>query len=391
MTQAATHMIGTALLCADARLNIARNTLTDARNALLACCAAQRHALELTPFTSRDCVCIAVAANLTSKYCASINEPAAEPMVRSAAQDRDEFLLESTPGAAGHCCRVRTRSSRVHSLQLSHGVTGHLHETEVMCMQESTSSTIFREQTETKDVFDVEIQIGHGNTRKLNGMTRSVVKNVAGSIFSDMLTTAGLQATHASDRMGSKSFYKVLSAVGGRGILAAENRSTGASLAPADVLKSVASQCPQTDYYFGAQHADGPNMISVEFELKPDEQRLLRMLARAQAPLYTKSMELVLASASFGTCFLPRLDSISHHLPGNVHVDSGQGKQLFVVAQKAPLLGMMDVLKSKSVDSLIDAQREHVVNVLRATCKSEFNFLSDHISTDIMLLHTHGI
>jgi hypothetical protein len=51
----------------------------------------------------------------------------------------------------------------------------------------------------------------------------------------------------------------------------------------------------------------------------------------------------------------------------------------------------MDVLKSKSVDGLIDAQKEHVQNVMRETCKSDFNFFSDHISTDIMLLHTHGI
>jgi len=218
-----------------------------------------------------------------------------------------------------------------------------------------------------------------------------VVKNVAGSIFSDMLTTAGLHATHAADRIGSNDFYKVLSAVGGRSILAAEQRSSSAALAPTDVLRSVASQCKDTDYYFGAEHAQGPNMISVEFELKPDDQRLLRMLARAQAPLYTKPIELVLASASFGTCFLPRLDCVSHHLPGNVHADSGQGKQLFVVAQKAPLLGMMDVLKSQSVDALIKAQREHVRNVMQETCKSEFSFLSDHISTDIMLLHTHGI
>jgi malate synthase len=101
--------------------------------------------------------------------------------------------------------------------------------------------------------------------------------------------------------------------------------------------------------------------------------------------------DVVLESASFGTCFLPRLDSISHHLPGNVHVDNGHGKQLFVCAQKAPLLGMMDVLKSKSVDGLIDAQKAHVRNVLRETCKSDFDFFSDHISTDIMLLHTHGI
>jgi hypothetical protein len=391
MTHAATHMIGTALLCADARLNMPHNTVSDARNALLACCCMQRHAHELNAYASHDCVCIAVASNLTNKYGTTFNEHPAAPILRSSFEDRDDFLLATTPGAAGHLCRMRAKSSRVHTLELNYGVTAHLHETEVMCMQESTSSTIFRELTEPPAQFDVEIQVGFGNTRKLNGMSRSVVKNVAGSIFSDMLTTAGLQATHASDRIGSNDFYKVLSAVGGRSILAAETRRTGAALAPSDVLKSIASQCKETDYYYGAEHAHGPNMISVEFEMKPEEQELLRMLARAQAPLYSKSLELVLASASFGTCFLPRLSSISSHLPGNVHVDNAHGKQLFVVAQKMPLLGMMDVLKSKSVDSLIDAQREHVVNVLRATCKSEFNFLSDHISTDIMLLHTHGI
>jgi hypothetical protein len=384
-------MIGTALLCADARLNMPHNTVTDARNALLACCATQRYAHQLTPFASHDCVCIAVASNLTNKYSATMNEPQAQQL-RSAFEDRDQFIIANTPGAAGHCCRLRMRSSKLQTLHLPNGVTAHLHDTEVMCMQESTSSTIFRERTEAKnEFFDVEIQVGHGNTRKLNGMTRSVVKNVAGSIFSDMLTTAGLQATHASDRMGSQEFYKVISAVGGRSILAAEQRSTCAPLAPADVLRRVTSQCKETDFYFGAEHAHGPKMISVEFELKPEEQSLLRMLARAQAPLYTKSMELVLASASLGTCFLPRLNCISHHLPGNLHVDSGHGKQLFVVAQKTPLLGMMDVLKSKSVDALIDAQKEHVQNVMRETCKSDFNFFSDHISTDIMLLHTHGI
>jgi hypothetical protein len=86
-----------------------------------------------------------------------------------------------------------------------------------------------------------------------------------------MLTTAGLQATHASDRIGNNDFYKVLSAVGGRSILAAETRSTGAALAAPDVLKSIASQCKETDYYYGAEHAHGPNMISIEFEMKPEE------------------------------------------------------------------------------------------------------------------------
>jgi hypothetical protein len=391
MTQAATHMIGTALLCADARLNIARNTLTDARNALLTCCATQHLTHGLTPYVSQDCVCIAAGASLTDKYSASINEPTTEEILRSSFEDRDLYILAKTPGAAGHCCRLRMQSSKVHTLDLNYGVTAHIHDTDVMCMQESTSSTIFREQTEAPGEFDVEIQVGFGNSRKLNGMTRSVVKNVAGSIFSDMLTTAGLQTTHASDRNGSTDFYKVLSAVGGRAVLAAEKRSTSAALAPTDVLQSIVRQCPDTEYYFGAEHAHGPSMLTVEFDLKPDEQRLLRLLARAQAPLYTKSMQFVLASASFGTCFLPRLDSISHHLPGNVHVDSGLGKQLFIVAQKAPLLGMMDVLKSKSVGALIDAQKEHVRNVMRETCKSEFSFFSDHISTDIMLLHTHGI
>ena len=391
MTQVATHMIGTAQLCADARLNVRGNSVPDARNALLVCSATQRYAHELTPYASQDCVCIAVASNLTSRYSEKMEEPVTQQIVRTMFDDRDSFLLASTPGAAGHCCALRAKSSIVHTLQLEYGVTAHLHDTHVMCMQESTSSTIFHEQTETQDKFDVEIQVGLGAKRKLNGMTRSLVKNIAGSIFGDMLTTAGLQATHASDRIASQGFYKVLSAVGGRSVLAGERRSTRAPLPQAEVLESIAGQCKNTDYYFGAEQSHGPSITTIEFDLKPQEQRLLRMLARAQAPLYTKSMKLVLASASFGSCFFPRLDCISHHLPGNVHVDSGQGKQLFVVAQKAPLLGMMDVLKTKSVDGLIDTQKERVRDVMRETCKSDFSFYSDHISTDIILLHTHGI
>jgi hypothetical protein len=50
---------------------------------------------------------------------------------------------------------------------------------------------------------------------------------------------------------------------------------------------------------------------------------------------------------------------------------------------------MTDVLKSSSVEGLLSTQKEHVHNVLKNTCKSEFEFFSDHISTDIMLLHTH--
>jgi hypothetical protein len=123
--------------------------------------------------------------------------------------------------------------------------------------------------------------------------------------------------------------------------------------------------------------------------LKQEEQDMLRLLARAQAPLYSKSMELVLASATVGSCFLPRLDGISSHLPGNVQGDNANGNQLFVVPQKQPLLCMTDVLKSTSVEALLGAQKEHVRTVLKDTCKTEFNFFSDHISTDIMLLHTH--
>ena len=39
-------------------------------------------------------------------------------------------------------------------------MTVHIHDTDVMCMQESTSSTIFRELTEAPGQFDVEIQNG---------------------------------------------------------------------------------------------------------------------------------------------------------------------------------------------------------------------------------------
>jgi len=389
MTAAAEHMIGTPLLCGDARLNIAHNTVLDAQQALLACCATQRYVHELTHFACRDCVCIAVGANLTAKYGTTIEERPAAQLGRAAFADRDTFILSTTPGAAGHACRIRTTSSRMHTLDLKHGVRVHVHDTNVLCIQESTSATIFREATEAPQVFDIEIQVGCANTRHLNGMPRSVVRNVTGSIYGDMLTNSGLCASHAADRMGTKDFYKVLCAVGGHSLLSAENASTNKLMQPPEILQSMLNGCKDTNYYFGVPHSEGASMMALEFELKPEEQDIIRLLARANAPIYAKSMELILASGAVGTCFLPRLDSISPHLPGNVQGETANGKQLFVVAQKKPLLSMTDVLKSNSVEGLLRTQKAHVSNVLKDTCKSEFDFFSDHISTDIMLLHTH--
>lgn len=389
MTKTAEHMIGTALLCGDARLNLPNNTVAHAQQALLACCATQRHVRDLVPFACRDCVCIATGANLTSKYCASLDEKSVQVFDRAAFADRDTFLLTSTPGCAGHACRLRMKSAKMHTLDLNNDVKVHVHEVNVLCMQESTSSTIFRETSEPADVFDVQIQVGFGNTRRLSGMTRSLVRNVTGSIYGDMLTNSGLSASHAADRMGTKQFYKVLCAVGGLSVLTAEKGAANAPLQPADVLHSMLTGCKETQYYFGAENKDGAAMMALEFEVKPEEQQLLRLLARANAPVYAKSMQLVLAGGSLGSCFLPRLDSICRHMPGNTLGDTQTGKQLFVVAQKTPFLCMTDVVKSKSVDALLQAQKERVCSVLKDTCKTEFDFFSDHISTDIMLLHTH--
>jgi hypothetical protein len=388
MTTTANQMIGTPLLCSDARLNLPRNTLQDARQALLACCAVQRHIRDLIQYKCQDCVCIATAANLTSKYCPSLDEKPTQIFERSMFENRDMFLMTSTPGAAGHCCRIRTNSTMMHTQQLENGVNVHFHALDVLCMQESTSSTIFRELNEPADVFDVKIQVGFGNTKIMNGMTRSLVRNVTGSIYGDMLTNSGLSASHAADRMGTKDFYKVLCAVGGKSILAAEKTALNTTLTPTEMLDSMLRGCKDTQYYFGAQNVQGVPIMALEFELKPEEQHILRMLARAQAPLYSKGMPLILASGTLGSCFFPRIDSICSHIPGSSQ-NNNINKQLFVVPQKTPLLGMTDVLKSKSVESLLDVQKAHVSNVLRETCKTQFDFFSDHISTDIMLLHTH--
>jgi len=386
METTAMQMIGTPLLCSDARQNMLHNTIHDAQQALLLCCATQRHIQDLIHYTCQDCVCIATAANLTSKFCPSIDGTVATKVDRAAFPDRDMYILSSTPGCAGHCCRIRIKSTKMHTLELKNDVKVHLHATDVFCIQESTSSTILRETTEPSEVFDVKIQVGLGNARQLNGMKRSMVRNVTGSIYSDMLTNSGLSASHAADLMGTREFYKVLSAVGGHSLLSAEK--SYATLQPAQMLDSMLSGCSETQYYFGAENAEGAQMMSVQFEMKEEEKELVRLLARAHAPLYTKPMALILASGELGTCFFPRLDSICNHMPGNAE-HSNNGKQLFVVAQKAPLLCMTDVLKSNSVDSLLDTQKQHLCSVLRQTCKSQFDFYSDHISSDIMLLHTH--
>jgi len=386
METTAMQMIGTPLLCSDARLNLMHNTIHDAQQALLLCCATQRHIQDLIKYTCQDCICIAAGANLTSKYSPTLDGPSAPPLDRAAFADRDMYILRSTPGASGHCCRIRTHATKMHTLELRNEVKVHVHSLDVFCIQESTSSTILRETTEPPEVFDVRVQVGFGNTRQLSGMKRSVVRNITGSIYSDMLTNSGLSVSHAADRMGTKEFYKVMSAIGGHSLISAEKGA--ATLPPAQILDSMLRGCGETQYYFGAENVDGAQMMSLEFELKEEEKDLLRLLARAHAPLYTKSMPLILASGELGTCFFPRLDGICGHMPSNTEHASG-GKQLFVVAQKSPLLCMTDVLKSNSVDSLLETQKAHVCSVLRQTCKSQFDFYSDHISTDIMLLHTH--
>jgi Ran GTPase-activating protein (RanGAP) involved in mRNA processing and transport len=39
--------------------------------------------------------------------------------------------------------------------------------------------------------------------------------------------------------------------------------------------------CKETQYYCGAEHADGSSMLTLQFELKQEEQDMLRLLARA--------------------------------------------------------------------------------------------------------------
>jgi hypothetical protein len=271
---------------------------------------------------------------------------------------------------------------------MKNGVKMHVHDTSVLCMQESTSSTILQDLQETKEKFDVEIQVGFGTKKTLNCMTKSTVRNVTGSIYGDMLTNAGLSAHHAADRMGTQDFYKVICAVGGRTVLSAEKGPDKVLVPPAEMLSGMLNKCTETHYYLGAENQQLSSMMCLEFELKPEEQKLLRLLARAQAPLYSKPIELVLQSGGLGSCFFPKLNSISSMLPGTCITDRPKAKQLFVVAQRTPLLSMSDVLQSKSVDHLLNSQTQHVRNVLKETCKTQFEFSSDQISTDIMLLHT---
>jgi hypothetical protein len=97
---------------------------------------------------------------------------------------------------------------------------------------------------------------------------------------------------------------------------------------------------------------------------------------------------LVLQSGGLGTCFFPKLQNISAEVPGIPTTNTAKAMQLYVVAQKTPFLTMSEVLQSKSVDTLLNTQTEHVRDVLKETCRSQFNVKSDQISTDIMLLHT---
>ena len=118
-----------------------------------------------------------------------------------------------------------------------------------------------------------------------------------------MLTNAGLSANHVADRIGTRDFHKVLCALGGRPVLAAEKGVDNTALVPAETLHSMESGCPETKYCLGAPNTYGSSMMCLEFELKQEEQQIIRFLTRTHTPLYTNPLELMLKSGRVDTYF----------------------------------------------------------------------------------------
>ena len=65
-------------------------------------------------------MCITVGSNLTSKYGTPIEEKPTVQLNLDVFADRDMYILTSMPGTTGHACRIRTKSWRMHTLDLKH-------------------------------------------------------------------------------------------------------------------------------------------------------------------------------------------------------------------------------------------------------------------------------
>jgi hypothetical protein len=389
--QIVSGLIGTPVLCAECGLQRPGNTIPDAQRTLNLCARILGTVKERSVNKTVNCTCIAAAASFMTKYDMQQATPAEGPRPsRQMFPDRDALLWSTMKMPSGHACRAVIQKTLVGSKPVGSGVTMRVWDVKLQSMEESTSSTIKNLNPLSNDKFDMCIKMGAGNEHVYSGMTQALVGNLSGGVYADLLSGSGLALQHIADRRGTSDFYNVVCQLDGMNLIDAEHRATLQPLPASVTAQKLLAREGDCNFYYSAPFAQcaAQSVTAIDYELHPEEQALLNLLADTQAKLYIKPTNCIETLGREGSCFMPCLSEVSPTILGQ---ETRGDMQHFILTQKTPMLPVLEVVGASSINDLISKQKAHIQKVLGMVNENwQRSVTLDHISTDIVYVHTHN-
>lgn len=384
------RMIGTPGFAAECVLNSPGNTIADGRRAFKLSVDMYALVNKNSPIKSVNCTCVAAAANVMSKYDSRIDPATIKaPPIRTLGENRDSFLWKCFTNPSGHACRALTQQVHLGTKDLGGGVLMRVWDVNLISMEESTSSTMKNSRASSKDKFDMSIKVGANNERTYSGMTTSLVGNLTGGVYADMLGGSGLSANYISNPEGITDFYNAICQVDGLHLLEAEDRVSGKPVGASMTSKHLLNNSGNLNFYYSVPYTtcSSQTVTGIDYELHEDEKNLLNLLANAHAKMFIKPENVITSLGAEGTCFLPCLSRISQTVMG-MPTAANQECHHFLVTQKQPMLSVLDVVGSSGIDNLLDKQSTHIQKVLKMVNQAWTSSVTlDHLSTDLIYVH----
>jgi len=386
-------LVGTPVLCAECALNQPGNTVADGKRSVRLGAAILRQVKEKSANESVNCTCVASAASCILKYDMNklVDPSTVKPLLpRTSFGSRDEFLFAKMSTPSGHSCRAQIQRLLLGSKEVGVGVHMRVWDVKLQSMEESTSSTIKNLNAISSDKFDMCIKVGASNDHVYSGMTQALVSNLSGGVYADMLGGSGLALQHIADHRGTSDFYSIICQVGGMNLMQAEQRGTAQTLPSAVTAQHLLNNTGACDFYYSAPYdqCSQSSVTGIDFELHADEKKILNLLADACAKVYIKPLNCIASLGTEGSCYLPCISQISPTILGALRKPTEGEMQHFVVTQKTPMLPVLEVLGSTSINSLLGKQKAHIQKVLGTVSDDcQRSVTLDHISTDIVYVH----
>jgi hypothetical protein len=387
------RLVGTPVLCAECALNQPGNTVADAKRSVRLGAGILLQVKQRSANESVNCTCVASAASCILKYDMNklVDPTTVKPLLpRTSFGSRDEFLFAKMSTPSGHSCRAQIQRQLLGSKEVGAGVHMRVWDVKLQSMEESTSSTIKNLNAISSDKFDMCIKVGASNDHVYSGMTQALVSNLSGGVYADMLGGSGLALQHIADHRGTSDFYSIICQVGGMNLMQAEQRGTAQTLPSAVTAQHLLNNTGACDFYYSAPYdqCSQSSVTGIDFELHADEKKILNLLADACAKVYIKPLNCIASLGTEGSCYLPCISQISPTILGALRKPTEGEMQHFVVTQKTPMLPVLEVLGSTSINSLLGKQKAHIQKVLGTVSDDcQRSVTLDHISTDIVYVH----